>query len=170
MNMKGGYDMKSKFLQFATSSFMGFLIDYALFCGLSFLFPDTENYILLANAAARVVSAICNYTINCRLVFKEKPTVKSAASYFALAALILCMNNVVLLVHSAIPDLSLYIAKAFHMSKMRYALIPAYQPDERLIGAFLFPVALGILPDVLREKMHRRVGACDHWWDYSIYI
>lgn len=49
---------------------MGFLIDYALFCGLSFLFPDTENYILLANAAARVVSAICNYTINCRLVFK----------------------------------------------------------------------------------------------------
>lgn len=39
-----------------------------------------------------------------------------------------------------------------------------------MIGAFLFPVALGILPDVLREKMHRRVGTCDHWWDYSIYI
>lgn len=27
-----------------------------------------------------------------------------------------------------------------------------------MIGAFLFPVALGILPDVLREKMHRKVS------------
>lgn len=103
--------MKSKFLKFATSSFMGFLIDYALFCGLSFLFPDTKNYIVLANVAARIVSAVCNYTINCRLVFKEKPTVKSAVSYFALAVLILCMNNVVLLGYSVIPGLSLYIAK-----------------------------------------------------------
>lgn len=90
---------------------MGFLIDYAFFCGLSFLFPNTKNYILLANVAARIVSAVCNYTINCRLVFKEKPTTKSAASYFALAVLILCMNNVVLLVYTAIPGLSLYIAK-----------------------------------------------------------
>lgn len=28
--------MKSKFIKFATSSFLGFLIDYALFCGLVF--------------------------------------------------------------------------------------------------------------------------------------
>ena len=105
--------MKSKFLKFATSSFMGFLIDYALFCGLSFIFPDTKTYILLSNVAARVVSAICNYTINCRLVFKEKQTVRSAVSYFLLAVFILCMNNVVLLIYSAIPGLSLYLAKIF---------------------------------------------------------
>lgn len=105
--------MKSKFLKFATSSFMGFLIDYALFCGLSFIFPDTKTYILLSNVAARVVSAICNYTINCRLVFKEKQTVRSAVSYFLLAVFILCMNNVVLLIYSAIPELSLYLAKIF---------------------------------------------------------
>ncbi|WP_455721582.1 GtrA family protein [Agathobacter sp.] len=105
--------MKSKFLKFATSSFMGFLIDYALFCGLSFIFPDTKTYILLSNVAARVVSAICNYTINCRLVFKEKQTARSAVSYFLLAVFILCMNNVVLLIYSAIPGLSLYLAKIF---------------------------------------------------------
>ena len=105
--------MKSKFLKFATSSFMGFLIDYALFCGLSFIFPDTKTYILLSNVAARVVSAICNYTINCRLVFKEKQTVRSAVSYFLLAVFILCMNNVVLLIYSAIPEFSLYLAKIF---------------------------------------------------------
>lgn len=105
--------MKSKFLKFATSSFMGFLIDYALFCGLSFIFPDTKTYILLSNVAARVVSAICNYTINCRFVFKEKQALRSAVSYFLLAVFILCMNNVVLLIYSAIQGLSLYLAKIF---------------------------------------------------------
>ncbi len=105
--------MKSKFVKFATSSFLGFLIDYALFCVLSFIFPDTENFILLANVLARMVSAICNYTMNCRLVFREKQTVRSALSYFALALFILCMNNVVLLVYAAIPGIPLYIAKIF---------------------------------------------------------
>ena len=33
---KGWDNMKSKFIKFATSSFLGFLIDYALFCGLVF--------------------------------------------------------------------------------------------------------------------------------------
>lgn len=105
--------MKSKFVKFATSSFLGFLIDYALFCVLSFIFPDTEKFILLANVLARMVSAICNYTINCRLVFREKQTVRSALSYFALALFILCVNNVVLIVYAAIPGIPLYIAKIF---------------------------------------------------------
>lgn len=35
--------MKSKFIKFATSSFMSFLIDYALFCGLSFIFSKYKN-------------------------------------------------------------------------------------------------------------------------------
>ena len=105
--------MKSKFVKFATSSFLGFLIDYELFCVLSLIFPDTENFILLANVLARMVSAICNYTLNCRLVFREMQTVRSALSYFALALFILCMNNVVLLVYAAIPGIPLYIAKIF---------------------------------------------------------
>ena len=98
--------MKSKFIKFATSSFMSFLIDYALFCGLSFIFPNTKIYILTANIIARIVSAACNYMINCRLVFKEKQTIKSAL-------FILCMNNVVLLLYSTIPWIKLYIAKIF---------------------------------------------------------
>ncbi len=105
--------MKSKFIKFATSSFMSFLIDYALFCGLSFIFPNTKIYILTANIIARIVSAACNYMINCRLVFKEKQTIKSALSYFLMAVFILCMNNVVLLLYSTIPWIKLYIAKIF---------------------------------------------------------
>lgn len=72
--------MKSKFIKFATSSFLGFLIDYALFCG---------------------------------LVFREKQTIKSALSYFALVLFILCMNNVVLLGYLAILGIPLYVAKIF---------------------------------------------------------
>lgn len=103
--------MKAKFVKFATSSFLGFLIDYALFCGLSSIFPNTKSYILAANIAARIVSAICNYTINCHLVFREKQTAKSAISYFLLALFILCMNNIVLLMYAQIPGISLSVAK-----------------------------------------------------------
>ena len=105
--------MKSKFIRFATSSFTSFLIDYAMFCALSFIFPDTKLWILAANIIARIVSAICNYMMNCRFVFGEERSTKSTVQYFILAAFILCMNNVVLLLFSLIPGLKLYIAKVF---------------------------------------------------------
>lgn len=64
--------MNSKFIKFAASSFMGFLIDYVLFCSLSLIFPDKKIYILLANIIARIISAACNYMANCLFVFEEK--------------------------------------------------------------------------------------------------
>ena len=103
--------MNSKFIKFAASSFMGFLIDYILFCSLSLIFPDKKIYILLANIIARIISAACNYMANCLFVFKEKQRLRSALSYFLLAVFILFMNNIVLLIYSGIPGLSLYIAK-----------------------------------------------------------
>lgn len=103
--------MNSKFIKFAASSFMGFLIDYVLFCSLSLIFPDKKIYILLANIIARIISAACNYMANCLFVFEEKQRLWSALSYFLLAVFILFMNNIVLLIYSGIPGLSLYIAK-----------------------------------------------------------
>lgn len=103
--------MNSKFIKFAASAFMGFLIDYILFCSLSLIFPDKKIYILLANIIARIISAACNYMANCLFVFKEKQRLWSALSYFLLAVFILFMNNIVLLIYSGIPGLSLYIAK-----------------------------------------------------------
>lgn len=103
--------MNSKFIKFAASSFMGFLIDYILFCSLSLIFPDKKIYILLANIIARIISAACNYMANCLFVFNEKQRLWSALSYFLLAVFILFMNNIVLLIYSGIPGLSLYIAK-----------------------------------------------------------
>lgn len=112
-NKKGSIAMKMNFFKFVTSSFMGFLIDYTMFCVLSLIFPDTKIYILLINIIARITSSVCNYMINCHFVFKEKQNFKSAFYYFLLALFILCMNNIVLLIYSAIPDLPLYIAKIF---------------------------------------------------------
>lgn len=103
--------MNSKFIKFAASSFMGFLIDYILFCSLSLIFPDKKIYILLANIIARIISAACNYMANSLFVFKEKQRLWSALSYFLLAVFILFMNNIVLLIYSGIPGLSLYIVK-----------------------------------------------------------
>ena len=103
--------MNSEFIKFAASSFMGFLIDYILFCSLSLIFPDKKIYILLANIIARIISAACNYMANCLFVFKEKQRLWSALSYFLLAVFILFMNNIVLLIYSGIPGLSLYIVK-----------------------------------------------------------
>ncbi len=105
--------MKTKIIKFATSSFIGFLIDYAIFCSLSYIFPDSHAYILIANITARTISAVCNYILNCRFVFKEKQTIQSAISYFLLAVFILCMNNALLLIYNSIPGLSLYLAKIF---------------------------------------------------------
>ena len=51
--------------------------------------------------------------INCHFVFKEKHNFKSAFYYFLLALFILCMNNIVLLIYSAILGLPLYIVKIF---------------------------------------------------------
>ena len=82
-----------KLLGFSVSSFVSFLIDYALYallilCGAG---------IIAANISARLVSATANYTINRRLVFRSKASVpQSAARYFVLAAIILAGNTIVL--------------------------------------------------------------------------
>lgn len=79
--------------KFSVSSLVGFLTDYCLFFVLSML---TGN-LPLSNVGARCVSATVNYTLNRKLVFRSNGSVAtSAASYFALAALILIGNTAVL--------------------------------------------------------------------------
>lgn len=127
--------MNSKFIKFAASSFMGFLIDYILFCSLSLIFPDKKIYILLANIIARIISAACNYMANCLFVFEEKQRLWSALSYFLLAVFILFMNNIVLLIYSGIPGLSLYIAKILTELTL---FIASYLIQEKFIFKKIF--------------------------------
>lgn len=56
-----------------------------------------QLHLRFSNIGARIVSAITNYTINRKFVFKSKGNiVKSAAQYFLLAAIILIGNTITL--------------------------------------------------------------------------
>ncbi|WP_230678608.1 glycosyltransferase [Lacticaseibacillus zhaodongensis] len=60
----------SRFLKFAASGIISYLIDIALFAALLFLFnSNTANAVLLATIIARLVSAVANYLLNRHVVF-----------------------------------------------------------------------------------------------------
>ena len=85
-----------KLLKFALSSFSGFLVDYVLFGLLSVLFTGAYG-LVLSNVCARVVSAVFNYEVNRRIVFKDNTgRFKSFSKYALLAAGILVCNTAIL--------------------------------------------------------------------------
>lgn len=98
-------------LKFTFSSFSSFVLDYMLFSSLMLFVPHTAVCTLLANIAARTVSAFYNYSMNCRFVFHTKRKVKTAVHYFALAGFILVMNNLILEMFTQVFQISVYLAK-----------------------------------------------------------
>ncbi len=60
---------------------------------------------------ARILSGGWNYLLNCRLVFQEKQSVRTAADYGALAVLILLCNSLLLQGFSFGLGIPLYLAK-----------------------------------------------------------
>lgn len=74
-------------IKFSASSFIGFLVDYAVFTLLSFV-PVTWTYWLEAsNVIARIISASVNFTLNYKVVFKSKANVFLAILKYTLLAL-----------------------------------------------------------------------------------
>ncbi len=91
--IKDSYRVYKEIIKFSASSLAGFLVDYVTY-GLLLLI--TGN-LVASNVGARTVSATVNYTLNRRFVFKSHDKVlKSAFSYFLLAAGILLGNTLVL--------------------------------------------------------------------------
>ena len=76
-----------------------------------FFMPHTAAALLLANIAARTVSAFYNYRMNCRFVFHAEQRIREAAGYFALAGFILLMNNLILELFVQVLHMSVYPAK-----------------------------------------------------------
>ena len=97
--LKDSYRIYKEIFKFSASSLVGFLVDYS-FYGLLLVLTGglgTSVSLTVSNIIARVISASVNYTINRKLVFKSDKSVwKSAAQYFALAAVILAGNTLVL--------------------------------------------------------------------------
>lgn len=88
--IRDSYRIYKEILRFSLSSFIGFLVDYAMYC----LLFGTTKQLILSNVIARVVSASVNYTLNRKVVFKSKNSLaKSAIQYFLLAAGILACNT-----------------------------------------------------------------------------
>lgn len=84
-------------LKFASASFISFLTDYFLFLLLSFLFPKTAMFIVVANIAARLISAALNYTLNTKAVFHDKQSMrKTLPQYILLAGTVLAGNSLIL--------------------------------------------------------------------------
>lgn len=83
-------------LKFTMASLSSFVLDYLLFSILVFALPEGAVPVLVANVAARLVSAFYNYSINCRFVFHTNREIRTAADYFTLAGVILLLNNVFL--------------------------------------------------------------------------
>lgn len=91
--LKDSYRIYKEILKFSASSFVGFLVDYAMYSLLLLSVTD----LLIANIGARIVSATVNYVINRRYVFQSNNGIgKSAMQYFLLATGILAGNTFVL--------------------------------------------------------------------------
>lgn len=84
-------------LKFSLSSFMGFLVDTAVFLALM----ATTGTLWFAVVGARALSSAANFTLNRRLVFhagRSIPLKRTAARYFALVVFLLGANYGLLLV------------------------------------------------------------------------
>ena len=101
----------SQLLKFTFVSFSSFLLDYALFVLFTLFLPKVAVGVMAANIRARILSGGYNYMMNCRMVFHEKQSVKTAADYVALAALILFLNNILLQFFLSVLKIPVYPAK-----------------------------------------------------------
>ena len=78
----------SRVLKYAMSSFVCTGVDYLLYILLLKFFGPAASY-----ALARLCSATLNYQLNCRVVFRGKPTWKNALQYTLLAAASLAIGS-----------------------------------------------------------------------------
>ncbi len=90
-------------LLFVASSLIAMLIDYVLVLTISAATKDVAGSLLISVVAARIISSLANYFINCKLVFENRSR-SSILRYYILAVGILVANYLLLkLVTAMIP-------------------------------------------------------------------
>ena len=101
-------------INFAISSFIGFIIDYGLYSILITLTSGLNSLLVIpiVNIIARIVSSTVNFNINKNLVFKNKDSyLKTSIQYYLLVALILFGNTILLSVLVNVLFVNKYLAK-----------------------------------------------------------
>lgn len=104
------------FLKFVFSSLSSSVLDIALFtifCSMLKSVPLPIGYIMLATIMARVISAVYNFFINYKVVFKGKGSkVKAAVRYALLAVFIMLMSGFLVgTLHGMVPQVREFIIK-----------------------------------------------------------
>ena len=104
------------FVKFLFSSLSSSVVDIVLFGIFCSIFKETKiaiGYIMLSTILARVISAIYNFTINYRVVFKGKGSgAKAAVKYIALALCIMFLSGtLVSFFHGLIPSAPEFVVK-----------------------------------------------------------
>ncbi len=97
---RDSFRIYSQILKFSLASVSSFVLDCSLFALFSTLFTGTYR-LLAANVLARLISALFNYEVNRRAVFRDEGSrTGSLLRYASLAAAILVCNTAVLYVLS----------------------------------------------------------------------
>ncbi len=91
--IRDSFIIYKELLKFSGSSFIGFCVDYLMYC----ILLSVTGQLVFSNVAARIVSASVNYTLNRNVVFKSRASViRSLLQYAALAVFILAINTFLL--------------------------------------------------------------------------
>lgn len=91
--VKDSFRIYREILKYSLSSLVSFIADYGLFCLFSFITGSA----VISNITARLFSSVLNYNLNRKYVFRSESSAKtSALRYFALAAVILALNTLIL--------------------------------------------------------------------------
>ena len=99
-------------IKFASSSLIGFAVDYASFLLLVSLTAALPYHLIFSNITARIVSGSVNYTINKHMVFSKRKSASHTFSHYVLLAVgILFANSVVLSLLDGVLGLPPHVAK-----------------------------------------------------------
>lgn len=106
--IKDSYLVYKELLKFISSSTLSFLVDYGLYA----IIVAISKSVVLSNVIARVISSTFNYTLNKKMVFKDKNNVsKSIFKYYLLAICILVVNTSILYLLVNVVGFNKYISK-----------------------------------------------------------
>ena len=114
--LKDSLRIYGSIIKFTASSIIGFLVDYVLVLLLAAVFGGfgiQQKVVLLFSAViARIISSLCNFLINRRVVFKsDESIVSTAVKYYVVAALILILNYLLLNLFNIVLSVPLAVAK-----------------------------------------------------------
>lgn len=87
--LRDGILVFSRVLKYCASSVLCAVLDFGLYTLLLLWLPTAGAY-----AFARVVSAIVNYQLNRRMVFRTQVSIRSAAGYFLLALCVMAAGSI----------------------------------------------------------------------------